>query len=125
MIINESSVVNEVHRIFDRYESALVTDDLATMSELFFDSSEIVRFGINDCERGSEELARWRRAQPSHRPGRKLSEITVTTYGDTAAIVTAIFSYPDRPMLGRQSQTWLRLDEGWRIVHAHVSEIEA
>ena len=125
MIINEPSVMDEVHRMFVRYESALVADDLETMTELFFDSSEIVRFGINDCERGSEELARWRKSQPPHRLGRKLSEVTVTTYGSAVAIVTANFSYPDRPLLGRQSQTWLRLDQGWKIVHAHVSEIEA
>jgi hypothetical protein len=123
MLINEPSVVDEVRGNFSRYESALVTDDLATLTEMFLESAEVVRFGINDCERGSEELAQWRQAQPPHRAGRCLSEVTVTTYGDSAAIVTTMFTYPDRPFLGRQSQTWLRLDQGWRIVHAHVSEI--
>ncbi len=125
MMINEPSVVNEVRGIFDRYESALVADDLTTMTELFLDSAEIVRFGINDTEHGSEDLIGWRKAQPPHRPGRSLSDVSVVTYGDTVAVVTAMFSYPDRPLLGRQSQTWVRFDEGWRIVHAHVSEIAA
>jgi hypothetical protein len=65
---------------------------------------------------------RWRRAQPPLPPGRRLQETTVQAYGPDVAIVTTLFGYPGRDVLGRQSQTWVHLPEGWRIVHAHVSE---
>lgn len=121
--VNLSSVVAEVTSAFERYEQALVSNDLGVMAELFSDGPEVVRFGINDHEYGPEELARWRAAQPPHRSGRRLFDVKVTTYGESTAIVTTMFTYPNRSLVGRQSQTWLRGEKGWRIVHAHVSEI--
>ncbi|HEX3795805.1 MAG TPA: AtzH-like domain-containing protein [Acidimicrobiales bacterium] len=120
---NLPEIVAEVRAVFERYERALVTKDLSVMAELFSDSPEVVRFGIADQERGPEELAQWRAAQPPHRPGRTLVNVTVATYGTTTAVVTTVFTYPGRPLVGRQSQTWIRGEDGWRIVHAHVSEI--
>ena len=55
--------------------------------------------------------------------GRSLSETVIATYGTDLAVVSTLFRYPNRQFLGRQSQTWLREDDVWRIVHAHVSEI--
>jgi hypothetical protein len=123
LALNTPDVVAEVRAAFERYENALVTNDLVVMAELFSDAPEIVRFGINDYERGPEELAKWRAAQPPHRPGRSLADLTITTYGTTTAVVTTLFTYPGRPLVGRQSQTWVCGENGWRIVHAHVSEI--
>jgi hypothetical protein len=121
--LNLPDVVAEVRAAFERYELALVAKDLVVLSESFADLEEIVRFGIADRQHGPEELAAWRESQPAPRPGRALTGTAVTTYGRDVGIVTTLFSYPGRPMTGRQSQTWLRLAEGWRIVHAHVSEI--
>ena len=121
--LNDPSVVVAVRSSFERYEQALVSDDWAVMTELFLDGPEVVRFGISDAQYGSEELALWRAAQPPHRPGRELIEVGIATYGDSLAVVTTSFAYPGRSLLGRQSQTWVRFDSGWRIVHAHVSEI--
>jgi hypothetical protein len=121
--VNSPDVVAEVLAAFQRYENALVTNNLKVMAELFSDAPEVVRFGINDYERGPEELAKWRASQPPHRPGRSLEDLTITTFGQTTAVVTTLFSYPGRHLVGRQSQTWVCGENGWRIVHAHVSEI--
>jgi hypothetical protein len=122
--INRPSVLREVTAAYRRYEAALVAGDLETMRESFSDHPELVRFGVADHQRGPQELASWRAAQPSPRPGRTLHETTITTYGTTFAVVTTLFSYPGRPWIGRQSQTWV-CGPDWKIVHAHVSEIPA
>ena len=116
-------VVAEVRAAFERYEAALVAGDAATMGELFWGGEEIVRFGIADAQHGASELAAYRVAQPPPRPGRTLSGTVVATYGDDVAVVSTSFSYPGRDLLGRQQQTWVRIEGRWRIVAAHVSEI--
>jgi hypothetical protein len=40
-------------------------------------------------------------------------------------VVSTLFGYPGQAIEGRQTQTWVRLAEGWRIVAAHVSEVPA
>lgn len=118
-------VVAEVRAAFERYEAALVAGDAAVMGELFADGEEVVRFGIADAQHGAAELAAWRAAQPPPPPGRTLEDTVVATYGDDVAVVSTAFRYPGRTELGRQQQTWVRLEGRWRIVAAHVSRIEA
>jgi len=122
--VNLPEVVDEVRAEFESYERALAGRDLDAMKSSFSSSPEVVRFGIADRQRGPDELAQWRANQPPLPPGRRLTETLVTTYGRDVAVVTTLFSYPGRPITGRQSQTWLRLEDGWRIVHAHVSEVK-
>ena len=97
--------------------------ELDFMNTCFDDSDQLVRFGINDMQRGPEELRNWRAANGAVPAGRSLSETVIATYGTDLAVVSTLFRYPNRQFLGRQSQTWLREDDVWRIVHAHVSEI--
>jgi hypothetical protein len=122
--LDRPDVVAEVRAAFNAYEQALGANDLEAMAALFSDSPELVRFGIADRQVGAAELARWRATQPALPPGRTLHETIVTTYGTGFAVVSTLFSYPGRAVVGRQSQAWVR-DPGWRIVHAHVSEIPA
>jgi ketosteroid isomerase-like protein len=121
--IDRDDVVAEVTAAFVAYEKALVANDTAALAEAFWDSPAVVRFGIADRQTGAEQLRAWRAAQAQLPPGRRLFDTRVTTFGTELATVTTMFDYPggeDRP--GRQSQTWIRLPEGWRIVHAHVSQ---
>jgi len=113
----------EVEVEFERYERALVEGDVDTMNAQFWSSPDVVRFGVADAQVGADALAAWRAAQPPLPPGRTLSGTRITAVRADAVIVTTCFRYPGRPYLGRQSQTWARLPEGWRIVTAHVSEI--
>jgi hypothetical protein len=49
----------------------------------------------------------------------------IMTFGDDYAVTNTMFTSETAPgKIGRQSQTWIRLPEGWRIVAAHVSVIE-
>jgi hypothetical protein len=113
-------VVAEVTAAFEAYERALVANDVEGI--LGFFAGRAVRFGIADQQVGLEEQARWRRAQDALPPGRRLKDTIIHTYGVGTAVVTTLFGYPGSATLGRQSQTWVRLPEGWRIVTAHVSE---
>ncbi|HVC24535.1 MAG TPA: AtzH-like domain-containing protein [Acidimicrobiales bacterium] len=123
--VNLPAVVDELAHTFERYERALVDRDLEVLGQFFTEHGDVVRFGVADRQHGPDELARWRASQPALPPGRSLAETTITTYGTDLGIVSTHFSYPGRPRIGRQSQTWLREDGRWCIVHAHVSEIPA
>jgi ketosteroid isomerase-like protein len=119
--INRADVVAEVRAVFADYEKALVAGDAATVSGLFWESEHTVRFGIADAQAGAAAVRAWRYAQPPLPAGRRLADTRVTTFGTDLAVVTTGFSYPGGGPVGRQSQTWVRLPEGWRIVSAHVS----
>lgn len=121
--LNRPEVVEEVRARFQAYEAALVTGDLGVLDSSFSSTAPVVRFGIADRQDGPDALHAWRAAQPPLPPGRRLFETVITTFGDDVAIVATHFCYPNRPTIGRQSQTWLRENGDWRIVHAHVSEI--
>jgi ketosteroid isomerase-like protein len=120
---NAPEVVAEIATCFAGYERALVTGDLDALAAYFDDADDTVRFGIADRQRGSAALAAFRAHQGALPPGRTLSETTIATFGADVAIVATLFTYPGRPVLGRQSQTWVRRGGRWKIVHAHVSEI--
>jgi hypothetical protein len=50
----------------------------------------------------------------------------ITTYGDNFATASTLFHRASAPgKVGRQMQSWARLAEGWRIVAAHVSYMDA
>lgn len=117
------AVVAEVTAAFEAYEQALVARDLETIGSCFASGPAVVRFGVADRQRGAEELASWRSGQQPLPAGRTLFETSVGTFGTSFGVVTTCFRYPGRSTVGRQSQTWVRFPEGWRIVHAHVSEV--
>jgi len=116
--VNRPDVVAEVAKAFASYEEALVTNDVAGLSNLFWSTEQVVRFGINDHQTGATELRRWRGSQPPLPPGRTLIETMITTFDTDLAVVTTRFTHPGAAVAGRQSQTWVRLPEGWRIVSA-------
>lgn len=120
--IGQPAAAQEVAAAFAAYESALVAGDTAILNEVFWDSGDTVRFGVADRQQGSAAIAGWRRSQ-GPLPGRQLSCTQLTTFGSDFAVITTLFFYPGRPLEGRQSQTWVRFSEGWRIVSAHVSEV--
>jgi Protein of unknown function (DUF3225) len=123
VVLDRPEVVAEVRAAFDRYEKALAEGDVPVMNELFWNDPRCVRFGVADRQQGGAEIEAWRRAHPSVPPGRVLHDTRVLAVDDRTAVVTTLIRYPDRAIEGRQSQTWVRFPEGWRVVEAHVSEL--
>lgn len=121
--LDRPDVVAQVRAAFGRYERALVSGDVATLTELFWDDPRCVRYGVADRQHGAAEIAVWRSAHPSVPAGRRLRDTHVLAADDTTAVVSTLFGYPDGAVEGRQTQVWVRFADGWRIVAAHVSEI--
>ena len=119
MEINIPEVVAEVTAAFERYEAALVANDVAVLDELFWDSSLTLRYGIAENLHGYDEIKAYRAARPSVGLARELERTVITAYGRDMATANTLFRRGGR--LGRQSQTWVRMPEGWRVVAAHVS----
>jgi len=124
MQINIPDVLAEVTAAFARYEKALVTNDTATLDELFRTADETVRFGIAENLFGIEEIRKFRNNRPAINLARTVKRTSITTYGHDFA-TTAITFYRDSVpgKVGRQMQSWVRFPEGWRVVAAHVSVI--
>lgn len=117
--INLPAVVAEVKSAFERYETALVSNDVAVLDELFWSSPHTVRYGVTENLYGYEAIAAFRSARSPAGLARTLSHTIITTYGTDFATVNTEFQRSGQS--GRQSQTWLRTDQGWRVVSAHVS----
>jgi hypothetical protein len=57
---------------------------------------------------------------------RTRSRTVITTYGRDFAVASTLFQRASAAgKVGRQMQTWVRFPEGWRVVAAHVSLIDA
>ncbi len=119
--INLPDVVAEVTAQFARYEQALVTNDVAVLDELFWDSPHTLRYGATENLYGADEIKAFRSARPAQGLERVLLKTVITTFGQDMATANVEFQRVGNPRTGRQSQTWLRTPEGWRVVAAHVS----
>jgi hypothetical protein len=126
MEINLPEVRAEVEAAFARYEAALVSNDVATLRELFWRSEHTIRYGIAENLYGSDEIASFRVARSPVGLARRISRTVITTFGQDFATAATLFERDTVPRrIGRQMQTWARMPEGWRVVAAHVSLIDA
>jgi len=126
MDINIPEIQAEVSAAFARYEAALVGNDVAVLQEIFWRSPHTIRYGIGENLYGSDEIAAFRAARSPVGLARRISRTVITTYGRDFATASTLFERETVPgKLGRQMQTWVRMPEGWRVVAAHVSLIEA
>jgi len=125
MHIDLPEVVAEVRAAFERYEKALVTNDVDTLNVLFHKDERTVRYGIQENLYGHEEVAAFRAARSPVGLDRTRSRTVITTYGRDFAVASTLFHRQTLAgKVGRQMQTWARFAEGWRIVAAHVSVID-
>jgi hypothetical protein len=116
-------VLAELTATFEAYEKALVTNDIETLNNLFWDSPATVRFGTRDIERqyGHAEIAEFRIRRGAVNAERALQNRRITTFGRNFGLANTEFRTPASNRIGRQSQTWMRTANGWKIVGAHVS----
>jgi hypothetical protein len=122
--INRPDVLAEAKAAFDRYELALVTNDVATLNELFANGPHTIRYGITECLYGYDQISSFRAARSPANLARSLRNTVITTYGDDLAVASTEFTRPTTPRIGRQMQTWLKTPDGWRVIAAHVSYME-
>lgn len=123
--INDPTVVAEVTDLYLKYEEALSNNNLEVMDSLFWDAVEVVRFGITENLYGGDEIRNFRQNRPNPKIEREISNLKVITFGKDAATVTLEFCRIINGVkrFGRQSQTWYRFTQGWKVVSAHVSFI--
>ncbi|MDO9435022.1 oxalurate catabolism protein HpxZ [Hydrogenophaga sp.] len=121
MDINLPDVLAEMTAAFDRYEVALVTNDVAVLDELFWNSPHTLRYGATENLYGFDAIRDFRASRPSTGLARTLNHTVITTYGRDFATANTEFQRNGSDKLGRQSQTWMRTPKGWRVVSAHVS----
>jgi hypothetical protein len=125
MQIDIPDVVAEVQAAFERYEQALVTNDVSTLDATFRNDQRTIRYGQAENLYGYEEIEAFRAARSSAGLARTLSNTVITSFGRDFAMASTLFHRTTAPgKVGRMTQTWVRFPEGWRIVVGHVSVIE-
>lgn len=125
MDVDLPDVVAEVRAVFEHYEQALMANDVATLNAMFRADARTIRYGGAENLYGHNEIASFRAARSPAGLARTLSRTVITTFGRHCAVASTLFYCATAPgKVGRQMQTWIRFEEGWRIVAAHVSMID-
>ncbi|QVM83945.1 oxalurate catabolism protein HpxZ [Novosphingobium decolorationis] len=124
MKINDPVLLAEVTAAFHEYERALMEDDIAAMDALFHEAETTNRYGVGEVLYGIEEIRAFRKGRGGS-PQRTLGKISIVTYGDAFATADAEFFREGSERRGRQTQSWVKFDDGdfggWKVVSAHVS----
>jgi len=123
MRINDPSVVAELQALYPAYEMALVNNEVEALTNLFWNSPLAVRFGMTENLYGFEQIASFRKGRIAANLARSVRRLDIVAFGPDHAQITLEFerTIDGRTLRGRQSQSWVRFPEGWRIVSAHVS----
>jgi len=123
--IDLPDVVAEVTEAFLRYEAALVANDVEVLDALFRDDPRTIRYGAAENLHGYAEIKAFRAARSPAGLARTLEKTVITAFGRDFAVASTLFRRATTPgRIGRQTQTWVRFPEGWRVVAGHVSVIE-
>jgi hypothetical protein len=121
MLINDPATLAEISALHDVYESALISNDVETLDRLFWEAPQAVRYGVMECLYGIEEIRTFRQNRPKIDLAREVTRLAITTLGTDTAIVNLEFRRQENGRRGRQTQFWRRMEQGWKIVSAHVS----
>ena len=126
MEVDLPEVVAEVREAFERYEQALVSNDVDTLDTLFSQDERTIRYGVGENLYGHKEVAAFRAGRPPINLMRTRARTVITTYGRDFAVASTLFHRESLPgKVGRQMQSWVRFEDGWKVVAAHVSIIDA
>ena len=125
MDVDLPEVVAEVTAVFNRYEKALLTNDVAVLDDTFRVDPRTIRYGGTEILYGHEEIAAFRAARSPAGLARAISKTVITTYGRDFAVASTLFHRATMPgKVGRQMQSWVKFPDGWHVVAAHVSVID-
>jgi hypothetical protein len=120
MMINDPALLAEMTAAFAEYERALMEDDIPAMDLLFHDAPTTNRYGVGEVLYGIQEIRSFRNGRGGS-PQRKLGHVSITVYGDRFATADAEFYRENAKSRGRQTQAWVKFEDGWKVVSAHVS----
>ena len=120
MEINVPDVNAEVCAVFERYEQAILNNEVEVLDELFWSNELTVRYGFAENLYGIDQIREFRIGR-STGLARDLMRTVITSYDQNSATAMTEFQVADSDRIGRQSQTWVCRPEGWRVVAAHVS----
>jgi hypothetical protein len=125
--INHPEIIEELRTLYPQYEKALIENDVDTLVAMFWASPHVMRFGVTENLYGHDELEAFRKARPANNLMRRVSRLEIVSFGSDFASITLEFERKAAQSVvrGRQSQVWVRLPQGWRIVSAHVSLLPA
>jgi hypothetical protein len=125
MEIDLPEVIAEVKGVYDAYNQALNSGNLAVLNGTFRNDERTIRYGGAENLYGYKAIEDFRAAARPIDPPLTLSKTIITTYGRDFAVASTLTSRANQPgKVGRQMQTWVRFPEGWRVVAAHVSNID-
>jgi hypothetical protein len=127
VVVNDAETLAELTEMYPRYEKALVDNDVETLTAMFWASPLAVRMGVGENLYGVEEIEAFRKSRPAVGLARRVVRLEIVTFGTEYGSVVLEFERDGAAgvVRGRQTQVWVRLDEGWRIVSAHVSLLPA
>src|SRR3954469_1703895 len=115
MIVNDPSVLAELTELAERYEAALMANDLPALDDMFWQSPHVVRLGVGENLYGIESIAAFRAARPGGAPPRRVLRTTISSFGRDTGVINVEFQRIGAVAIGRQSQSWVRFAGGWRI----------
>lgn len=125
MIINDPVALAQVTAAVDAYETALMTNDVEALDGAFWNAPHTVRLGVAENLYGFDQIAAFRVGRAGGSPPRTRLRTEITTFGDDFAIANVEFQRDGSDKTGRQSQTWIRTADGWKVASAHVSLMQA
>ena len=111
----------QMRQAFAAYERALLDNDIEGLNALFWESDLTLRYGVGELLYSHAAIAEFRRKRGPVDQRRTLRNTRITTFGRDFATANTEFLPFGSQRTGRQSQTWIRTDNGWKIVAAHVS----
>lgn len=120
MTIDDPVPIAEVTAAFHAYERALMANDLAELDRLFHHAPTTNRYGVGETLYGIEEIRAFRAGRGGS-PQRRLGRVAITVYGGRFATADAEFERQGGDAPGRQTQSWVKFSDGWKVVSAHVS----
>ncbi len=87
---------------------------MAVLDQLFWSSPHTLRYGTAENLYGHDAIRAFRAA----RLARELLKYLITSFGRDFATVNCEFRRKGNAAAGCQSQTWMGMSEGWRVVSA-------
>ena len=123
-VLDDPEILREVRAAFERYDRALDENDVAVLDDSFWNDDRTLRYGVGENLYGHTAIAGFRSARTPAQLGeraRRLENTVIHSFGHDFAVANTEYVLLRDGRRGRQSQTWVRMPEGWRVVSAHVS----